>query len=415
MSSSVLRAHKPTLSAIKIMKKVDSKNRHFRLALKSALAGSLAIALMSCGGDVTSTTDANSTSASAASASAKTAAALATFWGRYGAKESFTPMYVEVLTKLLEAEDKVFAADYKGARAIVDDLIAKYPLTDNNLSSASVWWSNYGTGYIKSPRPHLGEPGAYAHLRMLDDITKVGVKKTLTGNTPIRMAIVMPACSDTIDKTGKKLLNERLSQEIKDNSYEVVRQSLRLFQSYILAISGGELRLELDFHQVESCFQIKAETGYVFGNYNTPISQLPSEAIKKADMFWLIYPTDFDANLDVGGGSAIGGFEGGKPVFMSEDDWVIKKRAPDQGAGARTEVERRMYLPEWVQHEFFHHLFSSWPELGLEKTGHQWFDKKNWPADFVGKDEEDYYSEALNKRLYNVTPSIAVKLQKAGK
>ena len=93
----------------------------------------------------------------------------------------------------------------------------------------------------------------------------------------------------------------------------------------------------------------------------------------------------------------------------------MKKRSPDQGEGNRTDVERRMYLPEWIQHEFFHHLFSSWPELGLEKTPHEWFTKANWPADFTGNEEEDYYAEALNKRLYQATPSIAQKLKRAGK
>ena len=112
----------------------------------------------------------------------------------------------------------------------------------------------------------------------------------------------------------------------------------------------------------------------------------------------------------------MGGFEAsGKPVFISEDDWVIKKRTPDQGGGDRTDVERRIYLPEWVQHEFFHHLFQTWPEFGLEKTGHDWFVKTNWPADFTGKLEEDYFSEALNKRLYDAKPSIAQKLKRATK
>jgi hypothetical protein len=394
------------------MKKADFKKLHFRLALKSALAGSLAIALMSCGDGVTSTTDANST---AASASAKTAAALVTFWGRYGAKESFTPMYVEVLTKLLEAEDKVFAADYKGARVIVDALIAKYPLMNSNEGSDSIWWTNYGAGNDKTTRPHLGEPGAYAHLRMLDDITKVGVTKTLAGTKPIQMTIVMPACSDTVDKDEKKLLKELLSKEIEDDSYEAVRQSLRLFQSYILAISGGELRLELSFHKVDSCFQIKEATGYIVGNYTAPIRQLPASVVDKSDMFWVIYPSNFDVNLNVGVSGGMGGFGDGRPVFISEDDWVIKKRAPTQGSGARTEVERRMYLPEWVQHEFFHHLAGSWPELNLENDDRRRFDLTTWPKDYKGRVEEDYYSEAINKRLYNATPSIAVKLQRAAK
>jgi hypothetical protein len=40
--------------------------------------------------------------------------------------------------ELLEAEDKVLAADYKGARVIVDALIAKYPLIDSREGSDSI-------------------------------------------------------------------------------------------------------------------------------------------------------------------------------------------------------------------------------------------------------------------------------------
>jgi hypothetical protein len=395
-------------------------------ALKSASAAVLVASLLSCGGSGGSNVVSDTASAplpsspgavtpapapapatAPATALTKTEAALAKFWDRYGAKDSFPPMYVEIITKLLEAEDKVLAEDYKAARVIIDALIAKYPIND------SVWWTIYRTGESKSTRPHLGEPGAYAHLRMLDEITKVGVSKTLPGTTPIQMAIVIPACSDILPKTGPKLPTRNLNPEIQADSYEVVRQSLRLFQSYILAISGGELRLELNFYKIDACTQINRLVGY---DYNAPIRQLPPGVVEKTDMFWLISPEDLNVGVDAGGGSGIGKFEASeKPVFISEDDWVIKKRVPGQGGGSRTEVERRIYLPEWVQHEFFHHLFGSWPEFNLEKTGHQWFDRSTWPADFTGKEEEDYYSEALNKRLYQATPSIAQKLKRATK
>jgi hypothetical protein len=87
------------------MKKSDPKNQYFDLALKVAAVASLVIALMSCGsGSYTSvasnadTEPGTQPGAPVSTAAAKTAAQLAKFWGRYGAKESFTPMYVEVLT-----------------------------------------------------------------------------------------------------------------------------------------------------------------------------------------------------------------------------------------------------------------------------------------------------------------------------
>ena len=38
-------------------------------------------------------------------------------------------------------------------------------------------------------------------------------------------------------------------------------------------------------------------------------------------------------------------------------------------------------------------------EFGLEKTGHQLFDRTTWPADFQGVLEPDYFAEAKNDGL----------------
>ena len=413
-------------------KTTDTKHQLVSCALKGVVAAVLIISVLACsgGGDsnqaaATASTSTSTPSASTpgsvptapapspeAAASINTAAALDEFWGRYGAKSSFDKDWVELLTKLLDAEDKVALEDYKGARVIVDELIKKYPLMDNNTPGGNAWWANYTKMFDRSPRPHFGEPGLYAHLRMLDDITKMGVSKTLLGKTTLRMAVVMPACTDIVPEQGPTLTNERLSPEIEANDFAVVRQSLRLFQSYLLAISGGELRLELKFYKTEKCLQILPPR-YLLDSFTTPLDQLPKGEAEKADMFWLIYPNHFDKGAEITFKGGMSSYGTGKPLFMSEDDWIIKKKAPQQGSGSRTEVERRMYLPEWVQHEFFHHLMSSWPELGLPNTDKEWADNRTWPSDFTGILEEDFYSEALNKRLYRANPSIAQKLQGA--
>ncbi len=321
------------------------------------------------------------------------------FYKRYGPKLLFPRIYKDVLRQTLLAEDKVLAKDYKGARVIIDRLIAKYPLSND------IWQSIERTGRIKRTHPHLGEPGLYAHVRMLDDITKIGVGKPLLGSTPVQMSVVVPACSNIITKDGRTVLNHRLSPEIEENSFEKVHQSLRLFQSYILAITHGELRLEVNIYKVHKCFDFNKEVSQ--SDYNAVINQLPKSVVAATTIFWMIYPSDYS----IMGGSG-GGLISNITIYLSEDDWVIKKPA-GQGGGFRTDIERRIYLPEWWQHEFFHQLFWNWPELELEQTSHQWFDRKTWPHDFVGKWEEDYYSEALTKRLLTATPSIAQKLKQA--
>ena len=69
-----------------------------------------------------------------------------------------------------------------------------------------------------------------------------------------------------------------------------------------------------------------------------------------------------------------------------------------------------MYRPNWLQHEFMHHLFTLWPEFQLEVTGHQWFDRNTWPADFVGNSEPDHDHETLTKRILAATHSVAQML-----
>ena len=407
---------------------VDVRLRFARRALKRAFAVVLVASLLSCGGGSgtnlvsdTASVPAPSASTSAAvppaSTSSTTPAALAEFWDRYGAKENFPPLYVELITKLLEAEDKVVDKDYVGARLIVDDLIKKIPLIGDTGVEDQGWWAHYGPTQPGKPRPFLGEPGPYAHLRMLDEITRVGISKPMPGKTPIQMTIVMPECSNIIPDTGPTLLNERLNPEIEAVNYKAVRQSLRLFQSYLLAISGGELNLELKFYKINKCFEINKETNHVY-NFTEPLLQLPKGVAEKTDMFWLIYPHDNDKgarwNTFSGGISSFNGTS--KPVFICDDSWIIKKKAPVQGVGPRTELERRIYLSQWLQHEFFHHLYSAWKvELGIEDNGHPWRDRSTWPADFTGKEEADYYSETIRKRFYQVTPSIAQRLQRADK
>ena len=60
-----------------------------------------------------------------------------------------------------------------------------------------------------------------------------------------------------------------------------------------------------------------------------------------------------------------------------------------------------------------HHLYRTWPNLGLEDAPHQWFDRSTWPSDFVGIHESDYYAESITKRLLTSTPSLADALEAA--
>lgn len=92
--------------------------------------------------------------------------------------------------------------------------------------------------------------------------------------------------------------------------------------------------------------------------------------------------------------------------------WLTRK-PPHLGSGPYSDVERNIYLPQWLQHEFFHHLYRTYPEFGLEATSHQWFSLANWPSDFVGRFEPDYYHESVFRRLQGAQEPMAAALRYA--
>lgn len=99
-------------------------------------------------------------------------------------------------------------------------------------------------------------------------------------------------------------------------------------------------------------------------------------------------------------------------MLMLGDERVLVTRAPKYRGGMVTREERFAFFSSVMQHEFFHELFWLYPEFKLEARGHQWFDRKSWPGDFVGVNESDYYAEALHKRLLALgNPPVWAKIR----
>lgn len=339
-----------------------------------------------------------------------TQAQLDTFWSTYGGRDEFPSSYVDGVETLLWAEDELERGDYAAARTRIERIFADAPLTTN------VWWAGAG-----KDGTNVGSPVAYYGLRMLDEITQQAESASSITAKPLRMTVVMPRCAEGMRPTSADLstgesVSLTLDPAIEAEDHRVVRQALRLFQHYVWAITGGALELEPSFVHVNECVSVvyRANPSYAgIADAQAAIDQVSDEVKLATDMWWVLYPSNvpsapqFDAMAFITGGM---GGRGRAPVFIIDDLWLLRKPA-HLGKGPYTDVERRVYLPQWLQHEFFHHLFRTWPELELEKTGHQWFDRQTWPVDFVGDWEPDYYAEALHKRLYAAEPSIASALR----
>lgn len=343
-----------------------------------------------------------------------TDADLDAFYGQRGARETFPTSYVDVVEALLRAEDEVVAGRYVQARARLDLLFSRYPFSD------PVWWRGVGQAGA-----NVGTPVAYYGLRMLDEIARVGVGDVVATSTSVRFVVVLAPCATgqrptTPDLTTGEDVMRTLDPRVEADDYRVIRESLRLFQHYVWAITDGALKVELAIHRTETCAQVGFSPGAdpSFGyatieDYAAPIRELSSQQQDQADFYWVVYPSNvpegpgFDDMSFIAGGM---GRYAGRPAFISDDLWLVRNPA-HLGEGPLSTVERRVYLPQWLKHEFFHHLFGVWSQFDLEVESHQWFDRTTWPNDFVGEWEPDYYAEALAKRLRGATPSLAQGLR----
>ena len=277
---------------------------------------------------------------------------------------------------------------------------------------------------------NVGDPPFYYALRMLTACSRwrlsVADKQVDEDHEILLTVVLVRHARGKIPRT----LNELLKAPAKDQELEIHRgltasnqildESLWLFREYIMAISAGTLSLQVEYlnlHDTVVPVEVRLSrqgpqvvagdkrgfAGLAKGWQTTVWPAVNDSLRRQTDWWWVIYPSavpddrELNANGFVSGGMGVGP-DGRSPCFMSDDLFVIRKNV-NLGKGRYTSAERRAYMPQWLQHEFYHHLFSRYPQFHLEDKSHQWFDRKTWPNDFVGQYEPDYYHEALFKRI----------------
>ncbi len=344
------------------------------------------------------------------------ATTLEEFFNCYGGQSAFSAQSIAAVTTFIEADAAQQAGNYAQAKAKIDNLFNTYPRGSN------IWWNVFN-----DPNgANIGTPHAYYGLRMLEDIIEHG----LNGNPNItakkaKMKVVLVGCSEGIQPTtDAELLNgtgqfvtHDIDPSLKADDYRIIRQSFELFSKYVTAITKGALAVEIEFVELDAlCLPVGVTTTQPYLAYSgiEPVWAALSAGVKDSTDWWsIVYPSHvpefpaFDDDSFITGGMGVD-YKGG-PVFISDDKWIVRKPA-HLGAGNYSDIERRIYLPQWVQHEFFHHLYRIYPELALEVNGHDWFDLNFWPSDFEGQFESDYYSETLHKRLQVNCAPLASRL-----
>ena len=344
------------------------------------------------------------------------------FLAPYGL-DQFSEHYVDALSAFLRAQERFELGQHHKARKILDELWAQYP-------PGTAVWTQLPTQPFGI---NVGSPPAYYGLRMLDDAVDWRLQEPQA--PPLRTArltVVLIGQSNGIEPQNQLQLvlggglpvQHELDPRLLADDSAIVHQSLGLFRDYVLAASDGALGVEVEIvHLPDADLAVQATqaSNVAFAgleDFSDVWPLLDPEVRQQTDWWWVLYPShvpehlpDFQNKEFVTGGMGTGP-DAQSPCFLIDDRWLVRK-PPHLGSGDYTDVEREAYLPQWLQHEFFHHLFRTYPEFGLEATPHQWFDLGTWPADFEGLFEPDYFHEALHKRLKDALPPLVAALRYA--
>lgn len=372
----------------------------------------------------------------------------------YGGADAFSPSYISALRAVIGAEDDIRSGNFAEARTKLNGVWASLPI------GGCDW--NPLLNFNKGPKINTGQPPMYAAMRMLDDIvtmeTTVSSSPVVPKEVVLRVLLVERSSgleyntvADLSTGGGPGRVTADLDPRISENDYAIVRQSLDLFARYIKVVSQGYLSLDIQFYPIAaSDLNLEMAITHTEGNnYKIrpinnayqPIWDATNEIKDQTDWWYMIYPSlnleddpnptvtkaGFDNLRFVSGG--VTQDADGRPFIFSDDRFLIRKPA-DMGYGIYSDIERRVYMPQFFQHEFFHHLFGLYPgeTPDLEPTSHDWTKpgaEFSWPTSFnEGENcttapspvryprlEADYFHEALFNTLHQRTPSLAATLR----
>lgn len=343
-----------------------------------------------------------------------------------------TPLSREAQAAFFSAEAAYRKGDYARASNILSAFWDLHPPGSPPWEQAA--WPDARAGQLNGV--NYGAPVCYSALRMLTEAIEWREKPpAIRRNTAVaRLTVLLVGQSSGVMPTTMKQLQDRTGREVTHhlhpsmaaNAQAIVDQSTWLFGEYIRAITGGRLALETNIVKLPDLnVPVELTPGdpqfaqLAQGAESQIWRAVPDEVRAATDWWWIIYPSHFPedspelAKTEFITGGMSAGPDGQSPAFVIDDLWLLRKPSPYAGRTPYTESERRAYLPQWFQHEFFHHLYRTYPEFKLEAASHQWFDRKTWPADFEGRLEADYYAESLHKRLQKADPPLHVKLRYA--
>ena len=335
----------------------------------------------------------------------------------WGGASAFPPLYRASLDAFFTAESAYRGGDYRRASEILLAFWTAHP------TGTAEWASGIRDAQTLAATKgvNFGTPAFYSALRMLTECVewRLHADPRVAPQT-IRWTVVL------VGKSNEGQVRHTLAP----TTAGYVGESTSLFTEYLCAITQGRLKVDLrllPLPELELPVERVTRSVQAGGvSYDASFADLvpaampriwravPADVRTATDWWWVLYPSHVPEGATtnfITGGMGFGP-DSVSPAFLIDDLWLVRI-PPTLGYGPYTSEQRRAYLPQWLQHEFFHHLYRSYPGFGLEASGHQWFDRKRWPDDFDGALEADYFAESVHKRLRDARPPFEVVLRYA--
>ncbi|GBF51458.1 hypothetical protein LPTSP4_29950 [Leptospira ryugenii] len=328
--------------------------------------------------------------------------------------------YVEAVETYLKAEDLIRSANYAAANSLLTEYWRSNPESTSSIPE------NAGGIFT-------GHPPAYASLQMITKVANVLSSGIPKERETFRYTILIPDSATGYDPSNLgdaeynkgKPVSYRISPKIAANQYQVLKESTWLFAEYLSALFEGQVKVIIEIVPLKVSLPIEMQK-VAEGAFTSRPEQkameilwqkVPNSIKQRTDFWMLVFPSHKPSNQELkktyyftGGG--MGTAYNGSPLILIDDEFLLRAQ-PHFGVNEKSfdSLERRLYIPQFLQHEFFHHIYRNYTEFKLEAKGHQWHDRSSWPKDFVGKFESDYYQESFEKRIRRAEPSLLSKLR----
>lgn len=345
----------------------------------------------------------------------------------------FSALYRQSVDAFFTAYPAYQRGDYHSASEILEAFWRLHPAGGREWAGAV----EEGERVARTVGVEFGSPPCYYALRMLTECVAWRQRPAAArpDAPPLRFTVILagrssgiqPATLEELHAGRGRLVHNLLDARFREAPGEIIGQCFDLLFEYIRAVTDGRLRVEtrilrypdldLPVRVVESGGQTTA--GLAPGAMGMVWGAVSGEVKASTDWWYVLFPShrpeqypEF-VNTDFSNGGGIGVGPDGESPAQDGDERVLVTKPPRYGGKPVTAEERVAFFSAVMQHEFFHHLYRSYPEFNLEARDHQWFTRTLWPPDFEGTIEPDYYAESLHKRLLEASPPLWVKLRYA--